>query len=66
MKEIILSLIQAAEDKKKANNIFPHHITGVEISQIIKVSLRELVDAGQVKAGALINDYYITVIEPPQ
>ena len=62
MKEIVLQLIQSMEAEKREKKIIPDHITGLEISQAIKTSLRQLVDGGRIKAGNTINDYYIRSI----
>ena len=59
MKEIILTLIVAMEAEKREKKIDPDHITGLEIAQVIKTSLRQLVDEGSIKAGPTVSDYYV-------
>ncbi len=62
MKETVLQLIQRMEAEKREKKIIPDHITGLEISQAIKTSLRQLVDEGRIHAGNTISDYYVRSI----
>ena len=62
MKETVLQLIQLMEAEKREKKIIPDHITGPEISQAIKTSLRQLVDEGSIHAGNTMNDYYVRSI----
>ncbi len=47
------------EAKKESEKIFPTHVTGMDLTQVLKTSLRELVSDGAIRAGVTTNDYYI-------
>jgi len=66
MKEIVLELIKAMEAKKTAENIDPGHVTGMDLKQVIKVSLTELYREGRIKYGKTLNDYYVMATVPTE
>ena len=63
VKRKILDLIVAMEQEKRDNKISPVQVTGMELTQVIKTSLRQLVDEGKIHAGNTISDYYVKSID---
>jgi hypothetical protein len=64
MKEIIHTLVVAMEAKKVEEGVSPTHITMTEINQVLKISLRQLVDGDLLKLGKTINEFYVKSIDP--
>jgi len=66
MKEIIYDLIKRMEEEKVAQKVSPVIITGMDLTQVIKVSLRQLVDEGRLHASVTIGDYYVKTTAPKE